>query len=445
MIAMHGEPLNVGMLGFNERSRSMFELYFSGACRNRYVLVGLEAAQVTIADLDAVDGRKLLDEQMRAFPHRPIVAATVRDLEIDGVQLLHKPIKLDLLQKALEFFHTEDPPSVTDDPGPDRELETEISVEIEVPAIQKKSFQPEKQQMAPSPGRLSAAEGIFPPSPENQTDTKDTLKRMVCPSARYGRSTTRSATRAIEDKSRIAHESCGSMKDISPENIAARELLVYQPKKYIQGHFEDALSFARKENSVVELRLRGAKSLVILPNAGVAITNISDRLLRALTVRPMHRGTDCGIIRLGESEKSLMDEARVELISLEALHWKLAIWTARGRVPEGTDLDQAVRLIHWPNLTRLMVIPAFLRIAAFWSKSHRSLFATASSLSLKQKYVFSFYSACCALNLAHVDLENSMTPSVSFAGSIKRRSIFGRILAHLTGTASSTAGVMRDV
>ncbi|MEE9356951.1 MAG: hypothetical protein V3U62_01075 [Sedimenticolaceae bacterium] len=62
MIAMNREPLTVGVLGFNERSRSMFELYFSGECHNRYLLVRLEAAQVTIADLDAVDGRKMLDE-----------------------------------------------------------------------------------------------------------------------------------------------------------------------------------------------------------------------------------------------------------------------------------------------------------------------------------------------------------------------------------------------
>ncbi len=161
----------------------------------------------------------------------------------------------------------------------------------------------------------------------------------------------------------------------------------------------------------------------------MSIVNISDGLLRALTVRPMHQGIDY----VAESEKSLVNEARVELISLEALHWKLAIWTARGRVPEGTDLDQAVRLIHWPNFTRLMVLPAFMRIAAFWSKAPQSLFATASSLSLGQRYVFSFYSACCALNLACVERRHSPVPSVAPAGSIRQRSIFGRILAHLTG------------
>ncbi|MEE9356952.1 hypothetical protein [Candidatus Vondammii sp. HM_W22] len=233
------------------------------------------------------------------------------------MQLLHKPIKLDLLQRALELFQTEISPPVADDPGPDRVHARENHMMFDVPAIRETVFQPKKRLPVSSPGGFGTAADLIPHAPDNQSSTKTTLKSVVCNNARYGQSTTRPAIRAIEDRLRIAHESCGSRKDISPENIAARALLVYQPKNYIQGQFEEALSVARKENSAVELRLRGAKSLIILPEARMSIVNISDGLLRALTVRPMHQGIDYGIIRLAESEKSLVNEARVELISLE--------------------------------------------------------------------------------------------------------------------------------
>ena len=50
----------------------------------------------------------------------------------------------------------------------------------------------------------------------------------------------------------------------------------------------------------------------------------------------------------------------------DALLWKVALWTARGRVPLGTPLDQPVYLKHWPDLNALTPLPQALRMAALW-------------------------------------------------------------------------------
>jgi hypothetical protein len=86
--------------------------------------------------------------------------------------------------------------------------------------------------------------------------------------------------------------------------------------------------------------------------------------------------------------------------TLYSFVWQLALWASRGRLPAGTSLSQPIYLRRWPNFSRLVVTPHALAIAALWTKQPRSLIDTAVSLNIPQRYVFAFYSAASAVQLA---------------------------------------------
>ncbi|MES9905024.1 MAG: hypothetical protein ABW168_20400, partial [Sedimenticola sp.] len=230
------------------------------------------------------------------------------------------------------------------------------------------------------------------------------------------------------------HGCCGSREDIDLADAKARKALFYYPEDYLQGAFEIATDLASSSGSAVKLKVRGGKTLFFLPQAGTVLSDVSDRLMRALCVQSGESGKDFVITKLKESEESLIADSKGEQCEIDPLLWKVTLWSSRGRVPVGTDLEGVVELDNWPNFTRLMVIPEFMRITALITQGEHSLVTVTESLGIAQRYVFSFYSACCALNLVSVDAsavaEKTGDRSV---GDKKRHTMFGKILTHLRG------------
>ncbi|MEJ1380592.1 MAG: hypothetical protein RPT95_06430 [Candidatus Sedimenticola sp. (ex Thyasira tokunagai)] len=468
------QTLNVGVVGINERTLKMLELYFSRQCRGRYALSGDHQAQVMVADLDTVGGKKKLDQQMVSHPHRPVVAFTVRDVEVDGVQLLRKPIQLDALGKALDFFHTElDHEPVIDEsafeihntmdeegvvtaekevqqePEIEQEkqaaLETELSLEqlaeieaeIGVPPGEPSETGMDEEEAASraetlSESKAAAASGVEPVGEIVVALEKEGARKLA-----EGAKGTRTATRAFEDKQRVAHECCGSREDIDMADPEARSGLFYHPDEYLQGSFEQAMYLAMDKGTAVELKMRRAKKMLFLPKANCVISDISDRLLRALCVQPVKSETDFVITQSDKTEEWLIANTKGEQCAIEPLHWKVTMWSSRGRVPDNTDLEGIVHLSNWPNFTRLMVIPQFMRMSAYWSQGEHSLLETAESLQIAQRHVLSFYSACRAMKLASVEAAKVTGAATRVAlesrQNAKHHSMFGKILAHLRG------------
>lgn len=91
-----------------------------------------------------------------------------------------------------------------------------------------------------------------------------------------------------------------------------------------------------------------------------------------------------------------------------------------------------VVLRHWPNVTRLLLTPNALRIAALWMAQPRSLLSTAKALRIPLSHALSFYSAAHALGLItgpkrQVDFLFQPEP----VAEDQRRGLFSGILSKL--------------
>ena len=141
---------------------------------------------------------------------------------------------------------------------------------------------------------------------------------------------------------------------------------------------------------------RGA---IFLPPGGQPVlSQMNDAYLRTLSVVPIAEPSLT--VSLLRNDPGYAQDDTLLTSSREALLWKSTLWASRGRVPIGTRLDIPVYLRYWPNLTRLLLLPHSMRIAALWANQPHSLLATAKTLAIPQRHVFSFYSAAHALGLA---------------------------------------------
>lgn len=95
-------PLNVVLLGFDERSQETMRQIFHGPGKRCCVLVDEKNAEAGIINMDSVDGSTLLEDFRQHYPDRPIIIMAVKDPCVHNVVFLNKPVsQLELLSAVL--------------------------------------------------------------------------------------------------------------------------------------------------------------------------------------------------------------------------------------------------------------------------------------------------------------------------------------------------------
>lgn len=209
----------------------------------------------------------------------------------------------------------------------------------------------------------------------------------------------------------------------STQEIAKAE---YDPGDFLQGPLMHACKQAKQKKRGVILKARD-DSIVIIPERGLAQTKMNENHLRALSSLPMN--PDSFSVELLRKKQTTQLNGVLQY-SLESLLWKTAVFAARGRVPVGTDLMAPVYLKCWPNLTRLLLFPNALRIAALWVNRPCSLLQAAQVLAIPQRDVFGFYSAAHVLGLTQISDSESFS-SKEPVKKPRKRGLLGSILKRL--------------
>ncbi len=354
------KPLGITLLGVNERDRARLELFLDRHWSSNCVLVPEEYADLCILELDGLGGQKLLQQQQELYPHRPLIVLSIHDIDIDidGVTLLRKPLSVNLLKSAID---------------------SRMSVFVpHTPVVE-----------IPTPE--AAPRSVAERASADRNEQKPSVMEFRINERR--RSLPDTATQA-----RIIRGSCSRADNIEPTNPSDTSNLYYDPGIYFQHALKDAIGRCKREFRPLRLSMPGEKYIVLLPEVDLALTSLSDSKLRPRCVLPIKQHQ----IRIDYPEESAFDllyANEVTVQEFDGLLWKVALWSARGRLPAGIDIEAIIGLQKWPNLTRLLSIPQFLRIASLWVKTPSSLRKTPELLNIESRYVYAFFSACYALEL----------------------------------------------
>jgi len=79
--------------------------------------------------------------------------------------------------------------------------------------------------------------------------------------------------------------------------------------------------------------------------------------------------------------------------NIDELLWQAGYHASGGRLMEGCNWNDVVKLNYWPNFTRLPTTPNCLRIAALLASQPTTIEYTILSLKVKRKEIYQFYCA----------------------------------------------------
>ncbi len=193
---------------------------------------------------------------------------------------------------------------------------------------------------------------------------------------------------------------CGAFPDIDPADPDAVARISLSTRDTFLEKISRAVSEARTKAQALLLAVGTDATVYIDSQRGQVASGLSDEQLRILCGTSFRDDqTRQRVCNPGTLDKVIARDG-INCEECDAFLWNLALWTYRGRIPAGTDLDQRVYLRYWPNLTRLMKVPNAMRVAALWSEKSLTLPFTAEALGVPQRHVFAFYSAAFRLGLA---------------------------------------------
>ncbi len=233
---------------------------------------------------------------------------------------------------------------------------------------------------------------------------------------------------------RRIHECCGNQENSLYLDPARRADLFFDPAETLFGAMLEAVQLARQTGTPTAVDGLG-HPLVLFPDQRSLYTDMREQYLRPLCVRTRSQ-TPMTIRAIPIEDTPVAAATDPRLQRLDATLWKVALWTARGRVPHGTSLDAPVSLRAWPNLSRLEVIPGAMQMTALWIAQPTSLLQTAERLAVPYRYVFSFFTACQALGLIEqTTVADAVAvhspPPEQLPAKAERRGLFGRMLNKL--------------
>ncbi|MET0052781.1 MAG: hypothetical protein ABW095_17095 [Candidatus Thiodiazotropha sp.] len=379
------KPARLAAIGMDQRQRNALRVLFSSQCQNRFVLMEEESSEICILDLDVFGGERLWQEFRQRHPQRPLILVSLKPREIDGELTLfvQKPIPVARLIEAIEQ---------------------------------------QVRRLDPNSSVLSER----PPQADTAAETDPCITPETQPILRKPAAVTRRVANLMSETQERAF--VGTAPDIDPQDPRQLARVYYNPEHYLQGHIQQALNLAVRYHKNVSVE-GPWPAIDLMIESRTLLIDANERQLRPFCTVP-----DATLevpLRVHDHHKE--QSGRLSY-PVAACLWQLALWASRGRLPAGTSLTQPIYLRHWPNFTRLQVTPHALAIAALWAKQPRSLIDTARGLQIPQRYVFAFYSAAKALQLAGETrraVDTLIAPPAVRRSA--RRGVLIRLLDHLRG------------
>ncbi|MDX2503800.1 MAG: hypothetical protein QNL62_04905 [Gammaproteobacteria bacterium] len=435
------ESITISLLGVDERSKSAYQFFFESIKTIQCELIDdYTQAQICLVDKDSYNARQQYEALLQNYPDKSILVLSLKKHSCTRKNefFLKKPIKRDALQESLQQIF--------------RFISSKGmgTSEQDIPLLKKSSIISAKD--SPATGKQNSQANSQTKTVASQEDSIKKLENTQdishVPMLESKKTSTANAGRLLK----IEHEEhfVGEQPDINLEqpdvNLDQLEQLrhiFYKPEKLLQAFVEQACSKSQQSEQIIQMNVLNHILYFDFQERKV-YSSVGPGIIRPLCLIPHDKNISYRVkdpsfrdelhaIMQANKNETVKKTLKKQSWDMESFTWLITLWSSRGRVPQGTDLNQPVYLIQWPNLTRLAAIPHAVRIAALLYAGPRTLADTAKQLGIKQRYVFAFYSACKAIGLANVSRRQINTLfTAEKPEHNKNQSILSKLLGKLT-------------
>ena len=387
-------PLKITLTEMNERTRALIEYYIERSKNRVFSLAdNVDGTDVILADFDHPGAASRLPALKRRSNCALIVLA-VGERKIDGAIVVRKPLD----SSGLEHAATAALALLTERRQNQGVYADKLRTEIPVhePVNQDSVYDPATDQATDPTASPATGPAAYPEPAETPT---------------YFRTTdaTRTGTRILSVENRIKrfnakmHLLCGPSRTLdnlrSPDSPDHR----FDAAQCLGRRAARILFEPAPDVKAVQLNLANA-DIYLFPALQRVYSSVS--LENARNVQNIFRGWDDQDINelnyTSDNVNELVDvlnQSRKYSFSAQSFCWLAALFNARGRLPSGFDLDTICALKHWPNLTRLELIPHCLEIAAAWSDKPAALPEIVDRVRCEPRHAASFLYAATTINV----------------------------------------------
>lgn len=365
-------PLRIALFGFSARNESMMRQLFAGARWRDCRVVEQSPIDFAIVELDTPNPTKTWGDFREIFPDTLALTLSLQEQQLVNTVFVQKPLDMEKLRNSVD----------------------EVIAYLSEAKTGKKN----------SKGLLE--------------DSKS--------------QTVQTAADSLADE--LDNQLFGSVDETDLNNKEARLERAYNPSDYFLGELKKAVEAAEKSGKAIEITgsLYGEVwpgSIRIDPIRRTIETNLRDIMLRAMCLVRL----DSGQLAL-EIKSSLAPMSKATRISAKAFVWKVALWTARGRLTTYIGFERKVSLKSWPNITRYMEVPYALKLSAALVASSYTPVELCQKLNIPQRFVFSYLSAVNANGLLNLDAEKVTSTKSDDKRPLRR--FLNKILERLTTDAT---------
>lgn len=390
----------IGLTHITERSAAAIETLLRSSVQCQARITSAHEAQIILIDLDVGNPAALWSEFRKQFPTQPAIVLSLAEQHLPEVVWVKKPIKPSLLLEAIHQASKQIKQTTAAHSPVSKQISQKQAPDLPQQKHADKAKNTIKEAIKET---VHAAPEKTPSTATIQISNPDNIKTSRAKTKPA--SQTRDVTQAMENESN--HNTFGIHPDFDPQSSRIPAHVFYDPQLTLQGLLHDTLQAAKVDGKA--RTIEGVLATILLiPGVPYWVkTQLSPQRVRAISAVQLANMLDTKVRILNEHES----QPSLPKIPFENFFWLVALSTARGRVPLGTNLHTPVSLKQWPNFTRLETIPHAMRISALWLQQPMGLLETATQLSIPQRYVFAFYSAAHAIGIA------SITPATTPKGT----------------------------
>lgn len=186
---------------------------------------------------------------------------------------------------------------------------------------------------------------------------------------------------------------CGSLSDVNLDAATERRRVYFSLDGLLLPWILRAVKQAHETGKVQQVvGVPGA--LFYLPLDHSFLVGIDSDLLLQLT-RTRFGFDEISLVERGPEQE--LPKGRK--VAADEMLWQLALFTARGRIPDTLSAEEPHLLKEMPDFDRLLETPHARSIAQLWQSQKLSARNVATMLSVPQRFVFSFLVAADAVGL----------------------------------------------
>lgn len=434
----------IALSGFTGPNRAMLEYCLTSA-------VDCELVSDALCDLVLVNGDQgAPDEEIQTlvagkFSDQTKVVISIRELDWDGFTLLQKPHSSDELLELVRSFAL----ATMDQSAPQREKPAEIAsdnidyfrsrhytrerrgealkqklikgklvvnaadrlvqqIETDIKQQEQKLQDDLAEEKAKHQAALLAKKKALKLKALKQKQLEEKKKALAKKKAAAEKAKKlkaelkkRQQIKELEDKPTVVTpelteevllQCCGNAADIDFSRLDEKRSVFLNPEGTLLVRMTEALELVRKTGKCVVIS--GLPGVMFIKGEAEAFTfSFNDDFLNQLALTRFGYGEL--EVQVVEEIPEVADEIFVEEVDL--LIWKVALWTARGRLFTGMDPEKTMQLVTKPDFKKFQPLPSCEEINDVWSGHSASALDVARILDIPQRVVFAFMSGAFTL------------------------------------------------